>query len=85
MLVVATAIFLLLSKRRRTALFVLLATLGGGLVSVLLKAGFGRPRPDLVPHSTFVYSTSFPSGHVQGIGSQAENDGSSNQLNLFDS
>lgn len=64
LLIVATAIFLLLSGRRRTALFVLLATFGGGLVSVLLKEGFSRPRPDLVPHGTFVYSTSFPSGHA---------------------
>jgi undecaprenyl-diphosphatase len=64
LLVAATFIFLFLSKKRRTALFVLLATLGGGLVSILLKEGFGRPRPDLFPHSTLVYSTSFPSGHA---------------------
>jgi undecaprenyl-diphosphatase len=30
---------------------------------MLLKAGFDRPRPDLVPHATNVYSSSFPSGH----------------------
>lgn len=64
LLVVTTVIFLLLSERRRIALFVLLATLGGGLVSVLLKEGFSRPRPDLFPHGAFVYSTSFPSGHA---------------------
>jgi undecaprenyl-diphosphatase len=64
LLVVATVIFLLLSERHRIALFVFVATLGGGLVSSLLKEGFGRPRPDLVPHGTFVYSPSFPSGHA---------------------
>lgn len=64
LLVIATVILLLLSERRRIALFVLLATLGGGLVSILLKGIFGRPRPDLVPHGTVVYSTSFPSGHA---------------------
>jgi undecaprenyl-diphosphatase len=63
-LVVATIIFLLFSEKHRMALFVLLATLGGGIVSVLLKGIFGRHRPDLVPHGTDVYSTSFPSGHA---------------------
>jgi len=62
--VAATAVFLLLSGKYRTALYVLAAALGGTLVSSLLKEGFGRPRPDLVPHGTFVYSASFPSGHA---------------------
>lgn len=64
LLVAATAVFLLLSGKHRTALFVLAATLGGALVSSLLKEDFGRPRPDLVPHGSFVYSASFPSGHA---------------------
>ena len=29
----------------------------------LLKYGFDRPRPALVLHGTFVYTTSFPSAH----------------------
>ncbi len=32
-------------------------------MSYLLKIGFGRPRPDLVPHVSYVYTASFPSGH----------------------
>ena len=31
--------------------------------SELLKDAYDRPRPDLVPHGSYVYSSSFPSGH----------------------
>lgn len=31
--------------------------------SEALKVIYHRPRPDLVPHGTYVYSASFPSGH----------------------
>jgi undecaprenyl-diphosphatase len=55
--------YLLLTQRRAAALFVLVAVGGGMLLSALLKLGFERPRPDLVPHGTRVYTASFPSGH----------------------
>ncbi|HEX2138702.1 MAG TPA: phosphatase PAP2 family protein [Woeseiaceae bacterium] len=55
--------YLLLAGRRRTALLTLAAVAGGLLISTLLKAGFDRPRPDLVPHESVVYTASFPSGH----------------------
>lgn len=56
--------YLLLSRRRGAALLVL-ASVGGGMVlSALMKLGFDRPRPDLVPHYTRVYTASFPSGHA---------------------
>lgn len=55
--------YLLLSRRYRTALFTLIAVSGGLLMSTVLKMGFDRPRPDLVPHDSMVYTSSFPSGH----------------------
>jgi undecaprenyl-diphosphatase len=42
---------------------VLVATFGGLILSSLLKGLFERPRPQLVPHLSHVYTTSFPSGH----------------------
>jgi len=56
--------YLLLSRHYRTALFTLFAIVGGWLLSNLLKTGFARPRPDLVPHEAIVYTASFPSGHA---------------------
>jgi undecaprenyl-diphosphatase len=55
--------YLVLSRRYTMALLVLVAIGGGSLLSTLLKQGFDRPRPDLVPHITDVRSASFPSGH----------------------
>jgi undecaprenyl-diphosphatase len=59
----ATIGYLLLSRKFRTALFTFIAVSGGLLASTLLKIGFERPRPELVPHESFVYTASFPSGH----------------------
>jgi undecaprenyl-diphosphatase len=61
---IATVIYLLLSGKRHAALLVLVAVGGGMLLSSLLKIGFARPRPDLVPHGARVYTASFPSGHA---------------------
>ena len=44
-------------------IYVLVAVGSGVAISLLLKAGFSRPRPDLVPHGQAVYTSSFPSGH----------------------
>lgn len=56
-------VYLLLVRRPTMAWLVILAVVGGYLVNMALKAGFDRPRPELVPHYTEVYNPSFPSGH----------------------
>jgi undecaprenyl-diphosphatase len=60
----ATWAYLMIVGKRGTALLVLVAVIGGTLLSSGLKLGFERPRPDLVPHATRVYTASFPSGHA---------------------
>lgn len=57
------AVYLYLVKRRDLMIYLLAAAGTGTLFSNLLKAGFGRPRPDVVPHEIVVYTASFPSGH----------------------
>ena len=63
LLTLAVVGFLLVAKAPRAALAVALAIGGGLLLSTLLKSGFDRPRPELVPHGSLVYTSSFPSGH----------------------
>ncbi len=55
--------YLWLQGLRRVAVFLLSAILGGLLLSLALKSGFDRPRPDLVSHGSMIYTSSFPSGH----------------------
>jgi undecaprenyl-diphosphatase len=59
----AVVSYLALLGKRRAAVLVAASTTGGWVLSFLLKAVFDRPRPNLVPHETVVYSASFPSGH----------------------
>jgi undecaprenyl-diphosphatase len=62
-LTLAAAGFLALQRKRWLALYLLAAVASGVIVSTMLKLGFDRPRPDLVPHGQIVYTSSFPSGH----------------------
>ena len=48
--ITATLALLLHGKRRQVS-------------ATFLKDLYDRPRPDLVPHGSYVYSASFPSGH----------------------
>lgn len=63
LITMSAAGFLVLQRKLGAALLVLVAIGGGLLLSTLLKLGFDRPRPDLVPHGSYVYTASFPSGH----------------------
>jgi undecaprenyl-diphosphatase len=63
-LVALVVVYELTSRRYQAAILVLAATLGGLLVSHLLKGLYDRPRPGLVPHLTQVSTSSFPSGHA---------------------
>jgi undecaprenyl-diphosphatase len=59
----AVAGYLAISRKYRGLWFLLGATLSGLLLCGLLKGLFERPRPQLVPHLSYVTTTSFPSGH----------------------
>ena len=60
--VVAVLAFLI-HGRKRHALVLAGTVLLAELSSELAKSLYARPRPDLVPHGSYVYSASFPSGH----------------------
>lgn len=61
---ICAALYLWLTGRRHVALLVVVAIGGGTLMSSLLKLGFDRARPDIVPHAMRVYTASFPSAHA---------------------
>jgi undecaprenyl-diphosphatase len=61
---IAVSGYLILQRNARAALFLVCAVSGGFAASLVLKEWFARPRPDLVPHGSYVYTASFPSGHA---------------------
>jgi undecaprenyl-diphosphatase len=60
---IGVAGYLLMVRRYRGLALLLGATLGGTLLSALLKQLFYRERPNIVPHLSYVSDPSFPSGH----------------------
>ncbi len=58
------AIFLWLTRHRYSAALLVIATLGGFLITLILKGAYDRPRPHVVEWSTQVVTSSFPSGHA---------------------
>lgn len=61
--VVIAAACLAFYGKKRQALVLGVTILLAEVVNDGLKVAFGRARPDLVPHESYVYSHSFPSGH----------------------
>ncbi len=57
------SVFFLLRHRWTSMLYIWVTVGGGILISGFAKEYFDRPRPDLVPHGSFVHTASFPSGH----------------------
>ena len=55
--------YLVLLRRYDLVVLVIVAVGGAVVLNYFLKLGFDRPRPELVPHLTTAYQTSFPSGH----------------------
>lgn len=63
LLCLAVAGFFIIERKPRMLAFLAFAVIGGLLLSLALKTGFDRPRPDFLPHGDRVYTASFPSGH----------------------
>ena len=64
MIVAIAALFLWLNRHKHSALLLIVSTAGGLVLNNLLKAGFERPRPDVITWSTHASFYSFPSGHA---------------------
>jgi undecaprenyl-diphosphatase len=64
LITLAVVVSLSMARKNGAALLVIAAVAGGMMLSTGLKMGFERPRPDLVPHATRIYTASFPSGHA---------------------
>lgn len=60
---IACAGYLLMRKQYGMLVLLAVATVGGQLVSLLLKGLFDRPRPAFASGASHVATSSFPSGH----------------------
>lgn len=65
MVVMVASAFLLLNRNRWSAALLWVSMLGAGLINMVMKDFFNRPRPDVFPWRTpHVGNESFPSGHA---------------------
>lgn len=63
LMIAVVAGYLALKRRYLPLLLTLLAATSGGLLSMVLKRHFERPRPPLGSELTATFTSSFPSGH----------------------
>lgn len=63
-MVSVAGLFLALTRHKYSALLLLVATGGGGILGMVLKLRFDRPRPHIFTWGTQAISSSFPSGHA---------------------
>ncbi len=61
--IAAASGFLAIHGAYRMLAVLLISTVSGIAASLLMKQLFDRPRPEIVPHLSQVYTSSFPSGH----------------------
>jgi undecaprenyl-diphosphatase len=64
MIVAVSALFLVLTRHKYSAVLLLTATFGGLILNLVLKNFFNRPRPQIIEWGTHAVSSSFPSGHA---------------------
>ena len=64
MVVGVAALFLWLNQHKHSAILLFVSTIGGVILNNLLKLGFSRPRPDIIPWEAKATFYSFPSGHA---------------------
>jgi undecaprenyl-diphosphatase len=57
------ALWLLRRRAHRLVIFLLVTTIGGGLVDTAVKVAVGRPRPSVDEPIVEAFGKSFPSGH----------------------
>ena len=55
--------FVIIKKDSISLKFILISIIGGGLLELLMKGIFSRPRPAAVTHLVYADTLSFPSGH----------------------
>jgi undecaprenyl-diphosphatase len=64
MMVVLTSAWLIWKARRRAALVIMVVPILAGVTNSMLKEGFARARPDIVPHLDSIGNLAYPSGHA---------------------
>ena len=63
LLMVGVTTYLFLAGKEQMGYFLIASVVSGFIVAMSLKGFFQRPRPEVVPHHSYVSTSSFPSGH----------------------